>query len=64
MRGLRNSNISLSDGSSAYLLTSRGNIAVDGMRKKTIGLVLEILMENMNVSLGPRCSADKRFKTV
>lgn len=64
MRGLRNSNISLLDGLLVYLLILRGNIVVDGMRKKIIGLVFEIFMENMNVLLGLRCSVDKRFKIV
>lgn len=36
-------------------------MAVDGVRKKTIGLVLEILKENKSMSWGP---SDKGFENM
>lgn len=39
-------------------------MAVDGVRKKTIGLVLKILKENMSISGGSKYSGDKRLKSV
>lgn len=39
-------------------------MAVDGVREKTTGLVLEISKENISVSGGPRYFGDKGFKSM
>lgn len=64
LKELKNGYVSLSGGSSTCLLIWRRNVAVDEVRKKTTGLVLEILKENMSVSEGPTYFGDKGFKSV